>query len=82
MLKKLESLKSYIPFVLFLSIIFIGFGDKFLPQPLNTASTNTRNTINTYLSSLVPSWKPKTNPNERTEKAIDNLQNTPQENQK
>ncbi|HEY9701905.1 MAG TPA: hypothetical protein V6C58_05645 [Allocoleopsis sp.] len=82
MLKKLASLKSYIPFVIFLFLIFVGFGDKFLPQPLNSASTNTRNTINNYLYSLVPSWKPKNNPNERTEKEIDQLQNRPQENQK
>ncbi|MGI0482489.1 hypothetical protein ACN4EE_17110 [Geminocystis sp. CENA526] len=30
-------------------IVFIAYGDKFLPSPLNNFSANTRNTINSVL---------------------------------
>lgn len=44
-----------------LLIVFIGFGDKFLPTPLKEASFNTRSTITNILSA---------------EKKPDNLKNT------
>jgi hypothetical protein len=31
-------------------LVFIAYGDKFLPSPLNNFSTNTRNTINGILT--------------------------------
>lgn len=50
--------------------VFLLFGD-FLPQPLRSASQQTRNGMNEAVYSLFPSWRPKTNPYERTEKAIE-----------
>mgnify|MGYP006282246013 CR=1 FL=1 len=39
---------------LFLTLIFIGIGDLFLPQPLASASYNTRTQLNSLLVSLLP----------------------------
>jgi len=64
--------KSALTILTVLGLVFVGFGDKVLPQPWNTASYNTRITVNNYLINLFPTRKPK-NPYERTEKAIDNL---------
>ncbi len=63
--------KSWIPIYLVLILIFIGFGDKFLPQPLSGASYQTRTTLNSWMVASFKIWQPKTRPNERTEKAID-----------
>ncbi len=63
--------KSTIPIVLMLGLIFIGFGDKFLPQPLSVASYRTRTTINQWMMATVRLWQPKTNPHARTERAIE-----------
>ncbi|MBD2002809.1 hypothetical protein NDI37_26975 [Funiculus sociatus GB2-A5] len=57
-------------FVIILALVFVGFGDKFLPKPLSTASYNTRTTLNNSLLGIFPSKKPR-NPYERTEKAIE-----------
>ena len=63
--------KLPIPFLLFIAILFIALGDRFLPQPLSGASLNTRNTLNQTIVGLFPSWRPKTKPYERTEKALE-----------
>jgi hypothetical protein len=57
-----------------LFLIFVGFGDSFLPKPLSTASLQTRTTINQFFVGLFPSWQPKTRPNARTEKAVEDLE--------
>jgi hypothetical protein len=56
-------------------LIFIGFGDSFLPKPLSTASFQTRSTINNLLVGVFPTWEPKVNPNRRTEEAVEQLKN-------
>ena len=55
-------------------LIFIGFGDSFLPKPLNNASFQTRTTINNFILGMFPTWRPKVNPQQRTEKAIEEMQ--------
>jgi hypothetical protein len=62
--------KSAIPVVLLLALVFIGFGDRFLPPPLNTASFRTRTSLNQWMTSSFNLWQPKTNPHQRTERAI------------
>ncbi|AKG20301.1 hypothetical protein [Calothrix sp. 336/3] len=57
--------------LLILALVFIGFGDSFLPKPLSVASRNTRNTINQLIVGFFPSWQPKVKPQERTNKAIE-----------
>jgi hypothetical protein len=63
--------KSWIPVWLVLILVFIGFGDKFLPQPLSGASYKTRTTINNVMMSSFKLWTPKTNPHNRTERALE-----------
>jgi hypothetical protein len=57
-----------------LFLIFVGFGDRFLPKPLSNASLQTRTSINQFFVGLFPTWEPKTRPNARTEKAVDELE--------
>jgi len=60
------------PILLF--VIFVGFGDKILPQPLSGASLKTRTTINKFLLGLFPK-KEISNPNEKREKEIEKWEN-------
>ncbi|MGA7938248.1 MAG: hypothetical protein WCA35_32155 [Kovacikia sp.] len=67
-------LKSAIPILLVLALIFIGFGDQFLPQPLKSASYKTRTALNQMMASSFKIWQPKSKPYERTEKTLDNIE--------
>jgi hypothetical protein len=58
-----------------LLLIFVGFGDSFLPKPLSTASLRTRTAVNNFMIGLFPKWRPKTKPYERTEKALESVEN-------
>ncbi|MBW4650539.1 MAG: hypothetical protein KME06_17895 [Kastovskya adunca ATA6-11-RM4] len=59
------------PILVILVLVFIGFGDRFLPEPVGTASTQTRTSINQFIAGMFPDWRPnKLKPNERTERAI------------
>ncbi|HEY9882915.1 MAG TPA: hypothetical protein V6C98_04820 [Thermosynechococcaceae cyanobacterium] len=62
--------KAAIPLFLILALVFIGFGDQFLPQPMRSASFNTRVALDSWMTNSFTVWKPKTNPNARTERAI------------
>ncbi|MER3431901.1 MAG: hypothetical protein C4288_00340 [Leptolyngbya sp. ERB_1_1] len=53
-----------------LSVVFIGFGDRFLPSQIGRCSFQARNSIDQLLVNAFPSWQPKTNPYRRTEEAI------------
>jgi hypothetical protein len=67
-----KPLRILIPFLLV--VVFIGFGDRFLPEPLKSASANTRHTINRVMMGLVPDqWQPGVDPNERAEEAFEKL---------
>lgn len=60
--------------LLIVSLVFIGYGDSFLPQPLSTASLQTRTAINNFVIGMFPNWRPKEKPYERTEKAIEDTE--------
>jgi hypothetical protein len=53
-----------------LGFAFIAWGDRILPEPMKTVSFRTRTTIERFLLGMTPDWNPE-NPNERTEKAIE-----------
>lgn len=74
--------KSISTIVIILALLFVSVGDRFLPKPLNTASVQTRTSLNNFMVSLFPAWKPKTKPSERTQKAIDKLENNQQQEKK
>ena len=63
-----------VPFLLLVAIAFIGFGDSFLPKPLNKWSRDSRESINQFISGLAPSWQPKKDPYKRTEDALEQEQ--------
>ncbi len=56
----------------FIAFIFIGFGDRVLPNPLSSISLNTRTSINQFLIGLSPKLKSQ-NPDGKMEKAVDDL---------
>ena len=55
-------------------LIFVGFGDKFLPQPWSAYSKNTRETINQKLLGAVPDPDIK-RPSEEREKEVEKIMN-------
>ena len=63
--------KSYFILALLIFAIFVGIGDSFLPEPMKSASSNTRKTINDSLIGLFPERESKLKPHERTRKAIE-----------
>lgn len=67
--------KSNLIVLLLLFGIFVGIGDSFLPEPMKSASLNTRKTINKNLIGLFPNRKSKLKPHERTRKAIEEAEN-------
>lgn len=70
-------MRSKFPFalVLLLGLIYVGFGDRFLPSEIGRYSLQTRSAIDTALVGLFPSWRPKTNPHKRTNDAINKVEN-------
>lgn len=56
----------------FIAFVFIGFGDRVLPNPLSSISLNTRTSINQFLIGLSPKLKSQ-NPDVKMEKAVDGL---------
>lgn len=62
--------KSVITYLVILFLLFVTLGDKFLPKPLSTTSLQTRTSLNKFFIGLFPQWRPKLNPNERTEKEL------------
>ncbi len=66
--------RSNFTYLAILALLFISLGDRFLPPPLSTASLQTRTAMNNLLVGAFPSWRPKTKPYERTEKAIDEIE--------
>mgnify|MGYP001796956588 FL=1 len=63
--------KSNFIVLFLLFVIFVGVGDSFLPEPMKSASLNTRKTINDTLIGLFPERESKPKPHERTRKAIE-----------
>jgi len=70
---KFASTDTVVKLVIFLLVIFVTVGDIILPEPLRSASKNTKATINSFIIGLAPKDK-FTNPNDRTEKAVDEFE--------
>lgn len=51
-------------------LFLFTFAD-FLPQPLRGMSVKARNSANEFVLGFFPSWRPKTQPYERTRKAVE-----------
>ena len=66
--------KSAITYLLLLFLLFVALGDRILPKPLSTASVQARTSLNNFFIGLFPQSRPKLNPNERTEKAVEEKQ--------
>lgn len=60
-------LNSLLKVSLVLSVLFIGFGDRVLPQPMSATSVQARESVNQFLIKLFPEWQPA-NPTAQTEK--------------
>ncbi|MBE9028385.1 hypothetical protein IQ266_01280 [filamentous cyanobacterium LEGE 11480] len=58
-----------------LAVAYVAFGDAFLPGKAGYYSTYSRATMNNMLVNMFPSWQSKTNPYQRTEKAIEQEEN-------
>jgi hypothetical protein len=56
-----------------LGLLFVGIGDRVLPDPLATASADTRAHINQFFDGFLPDVQ-SFNPNRRTEEAIEALE--------
>ena len=63
--------KTATTYLLLLFLLFVTLGDRILPKPLSTASVQTRTSLNNFFIGLFPQRVPKLNPNERTEKALE-----------
>ncbi|MTJ51269.1 hypothetical protein FJR38_00485 [Anabaena sp. UHCC 0253] len=67
-------MKRYIPFFIIAFILFVTIGDKILPGELGKSSIQTRTALNNFALNLFPTGKPKTNPYERTENELQELE--------
>jgi hypothetical protein len=56
------------------AIAYIAFGDAFLPGDAGRYSYQTRAQLNAMMIKIFPSWKAKTNPNQRTEDAVEKME--------
>ncbi|MFN5516070.1 MAG: hypothetical protein ACK5CA_15355 [Cyanobacteriota bacterium] len=65
-------LMKILPPVIIGGVIFVGVGDKFLPQPLKSASADTREQINKALLQMMPKPKLK-RPSEKRENQVEQL---------
>jgi hypothetical protein len=65
-------MRNKIPFglILLLGLIYIGFGDQFLPLSIGRYSFQARSSLNQMLVGAFPSWRPKADPQQRTREAI------------
>ncbi len=57
-------------FLLLLGLIYIGFGDQFLPPSMGQYSFQARRSLDGMMIGMFPEWRPKTNPYDRTEDAL------------
>jgi hypothetical protein len=59
--------------VALLAIAYIAFGDAFLPGAAGKYSYQTRLQLNAMMIKIMPGWKARTNPNRRTEDAVEQM---------
>jgi hypothetical protein len=65
---------NFLKLSIILGLLFVGIGDRVLPDPLATTSADTRANINQFIGDLLPDWQP-IDPYQRTEEAIEVLEN-------
>lgn len=70
---KFISTGTSVKIIIFLLFVFVAVGDLFLPEPLKSASKTTKSSLNAVVLSILPKKK-LTNPNERTEKAVEEFE--------
>jgi hypothetical protein len=63
--------KGNMTLLFLVGLIFVGFGDSFLPKPLSTASYQARANVNNFVIGMFPAWKSKNDPYKRTNDAIE-----------
>ena len=65
-----------IPFglIFLLTLVYIACGDQFLPRSVGQYSTQIRSGFDEMLMANFPNWRPKTQPNARTQEAIKNTE--------
>ncbi|MBC7824492.1 MAG: hypothetical protein H7126_11585 [Candidatus Parcubacteria bacterium] len=57
-------------FLLLLGLVYVGFGDQFLPPSIGQYSVQARRSLDGMMIGMFPEWRPKTNPYSRTEDAL------------
>jgi hypothetical protein len=65
--------KTPVGLILLVGLVFVGFGDQFLPPEIGRYSLQTRSSIDQFFINTFPQWKPKTKPHQRTEDAVETL---------
>ena len=70
---KFMSTDTTVKIIIFLLLVFVAVGDLFLLELLKSASKNTKSSLNAIVLSILPQKK-FTNPNERTEKAVEEFE--------
>ncbi len=60
--------------VALLAIAYIGFGDAFLPGAAGKYSYQTRLQLNAMMIKIMPGWKTKASPHQRTEDAVERME--------
>ena len=57
-------------FILLFSLIYVGFGDQFLPPAIGQYSFQARRSLDGMMIGVFPEWRPKTSHYDRTQDAI------------
>lgn len=70
---KFISVDTSVKIIVALLLLFVLVGDIILPEPLKSASSNTKSAMNAFVLGFMPKEK-FTNPNERTEKAVEEFE--------
>jgi hypothetical protein len=52
-------IKINLTHLLILAVLFISLGDRVLPQPMSTASTQTRESVNQFFNEIFPKVQAK-----------------------
>lgn len=66
--------RSTLPVFLVLALMFLVFGSA-LPDPLGQYSTQIRRAANQFAVGLFPQARPRLDPNERTERQLEEAEN-------
>lgn len=66
--------RSTFPVLIGLVLLFLMFGSA-LPDPVGQYSTNMRRAANQFVVGLFPKSGPRVNPNERTERQLEETEN-------